>query len=288
MNFYLPDFYKRYKLNVYLIDLIRNHPEFFYENINVPALYGTFPGAIWNGGRRIIGISTQEEIVNTVLSLNANGIKLRYTFTNSEIEEKHLSDTYCNMIMDISNNGFNEILVNSKILENYLRKNYPNFKYIYSTTNCERDVNNLNNLCLNYDLVVMDYRDNTNFDLLSKLTQKEKIEILLNAYCDPNCKNRLNHYKNLSLQQLNFSNSNYEAFNCGILNRSFLEALDFPTVIKENDLYELYINHFKFNNFKIEGRLTNDIDVIESYVYYLVKPIYKDRVRNLLLKTAFL
>lgn len=34
-----------------------------------------------------------------------------------------------------------------------------------------------------------------------------------------------------------------------------------------------------FNNFKIEGRVLSKPNVIESYVYYLVKPEYRDRVR---------
>ena len=39
-----------------------------------------------------------------------------------------------------------------------------------------------------------------------------------------------------------------------------------------------------FSNFKIEGRNINPVDVIDSYVYYLIKPEYTDMVRNILLK----
>jgi hypothetical protein len=34
-----------------------------------------------------------------------------------------------------------------------------------------------------------------------------------------------------------------------------------------------------FENFKIEGRATHQSSVIESYVYYMVKPEYRDEIR---------
>ena len=34
-----------------------------------------------------------------------------------------------------------------------------------------------------------------------------------------------------------------------------------------------------FCNFKIEGRVLHSANVIESYVYYMVKPEHRDRVR---------
>jgi hypothetical protein len=34
-----------------------------------------------------------------------------------------------------------------------------------------------------------------------------------------------------------------------------------------------------FREFKIEGRKLNQYEVIEYYIYYLVKPEYRDKVR---------
>ena len=34
-----------------------------------------------------------------------------------------------------------------------------------------------------------------------------------------------------------------------------------------------------FENFKIEGRSTPDINVLENYIYYMAKPEWKDTVR---------
>lgn len=42
-----------------------------------------------------------------------------------------------------------------------------------------------------------------------------------------------------------------------------------------------------FSNFKIEGRNTHDFNTIESYIYYLIKPEYKDIVRDKLVKSCW-
>ena len=40
------------------------------------------------------------------------------------LEEKHLYDTYCNLIMDMADNGMNQVLVNREVLGDYLREKY--------------------------------------------------------------------------------------------------------------------------------------------------------------------
>ena len=89
----------------------------------------------------------------------------------------NLNNKYCNLILECSNNGMNEILINSLELEQFLRKKYPNFKYILSTTRCERDIFKINEATKNYDLVVIDYRDNRNLNFLNAIEDKSKIEI---------------------------------------------------------------------------------------------------------------
>jgi hypothetical protein len=49
-----------------------------------------------------------------------------------------------------------------------------------------------------YYLVVLDYRKNIDKDFLMSLPNKDKYEILINAYCDPSCEFRKNHYDLLS------------------------------------------------------------------------------------------
>lgn len=282
MKFYLPDFYNKYKLNMKIVELLQEHPEYFYDNVQIGGIYGTFPGAIWNGGREMLGITTSSNIKQIIQDFNNINIPLCFTFSNTLIQNYHLYDTYCNIIMNIADNNFNEVIINSPLLESYLREMYPNFKYTFSTTKCERDIFKINNACKKYDKVVLDYRDNNNFDFLNLIEDKSKIELLINSYCDPNCQLREKHYEILSLGQLTFDIIQHDIINnCPTQNRNFLDTLTFDSVIKNKDLYNIYYNT-GFNHFKIEGRLVNNTNVIESYLYYLIKPDYILLVRSIL------
>lgn len=283
--FYLPDFYYKFNLNIALINLIKEHPEYFREGISIGAVYGSFPGAIWNGGRWLRGITDSENIENTVEAFNELGIPVRYTFTNSILDKNHVYDAYCNLCMKLADNSMNEVLVNSPILESYLRDKYPNFKYILSTTRCIRDVEEINEACGKYDLVVTDYRDNHNNEFIGELKDISKIELLINPYCPPTCTKRLEHYHELSERQLNFrSCMNFE---CPLTRISFYESLELPTVIEVDELYTDYVDK-GFQHFKIEGRTLHSLDIIESYIYYMVKPEHKDLVRYKLIRSEWI
>ena len=71
------------------------------------------------------------------------------------------------------NNPKNEIVVNSPILEEYIRTNYPNYTLISSTTKC---ITNLNDVKTEinkeqYKLICLDYNLNHNTKLLNDLSQ---------------------------------------------------------------------------------------------------------------------
>lgn len=287
MNFYLPDFTRHLNLNLYIIQLLREYPEYFYDYINIGAIYGAFGGSIWNGGRVIPGIVSKPKVKETIEQINNLNIPIRFTYTNHLLTEEDLHDKYCNMTLDIANNGMNEIIVNSPILENYLREKYPNFKYILSTTRCERNIEKINEATKNYDLVVLDYRDNKNLSFLMNIEDKQKIEILINAYCNPDCPRRKEHYDTLARIQLNYGENIPEQDrkfdNCPTYGRNIYDILHFPTVLSNEEIQNTY-SSMNFSNFKIEGRTISTVDLIESYVYYLIKPEWRDRVRIMLLK----
>ena len=48
--------------------------------------------------------------------------------------------------------------------------------------------------------------------------------------------------------------------------------------LNEEDIYNKYVP-MGYENFKIEGRSVPDINVLETYMYYMVKPEYRDRAR---------
>ncbi len=87
---HLPGFCFFRSLNLITIDLLKEFPEKFRDNYQVGSVYGTFPGAIWNGGRAVFGLIPKHEIENTLKLYNSEGIPVRFTWTNSLLEEKHL------------------------------------------------------------------------------------------------------------------------------------------------------------------------------------------------------
>lgn len=286
MKFYLPDFFFKFDLNILITQLWQEHPEYFHDGLEIGAVYGSFPGAIWNGGRLMCGGTVIQNIENIINQFNELDMPIRFTFTNSLLQKEHLNDTYCNLIMESANNGMNEVIVNSPILEDYLRNKYPNFKYILSTTRCERNIDAINDYTKQYDLIVTDYRDNINLDFLSHIQDKSKIELLVNSYCDPNCTRRKQHYDAISHNQLIFRVAEKEErdiMSCPTYNRNFYDIFDLNSVITVDKLFDTYIP-MGFSHFKIEGRTSHVSNVIESYIYYMIKPEYQNKVRLYLLR----
>ena len=69
-------------INHVLFDTMKKYPEMFRENMKIGSVYGTFPGAIWNGGRNIIeGFTGKKEVEKIIGSYNALGIPARFTWT---------------------------------------------------------------------------------------------------------------------------------------------------------------------------------------------------------------
>lgn len=277
---HLPGFYVYFYLNQIILHLMQSKPAYFHEGYCAGSVYGTFPGAIWNGGRAVFGLSSHSEMEQIISTYNRFGVPVRFTWTNPLIEEKHLNDTYCNLIMDTADNGMNQVLVNAPVLEEYLRERYPDFEYISSTTKRITDLNRLEKeLEGNYRLVVLDYDLNHNESVLKALSPyADRIEILADEICFPNCPRRAEHYRDEGLMQLTFEKG--KVFDCP--NRktkpSFAECRKRPAFISREQIPE-YIEK-GFVNFKLVGRGLPIGLVVESYLYYLVKDEYRQQVQD--------
>lgn len=278
---HLPGFaYFRY-LNQVTINLMKDYPEAFHDGYKVGSVYGTFPGAIWNGGRAVFGLSSREEMTKLIQTYNNSGIPVRFTWTNSILEEEHIHDTYCNLIMKIADNGQNQVLVNRPVLENYLREKYPNFGYISSTTKCLTNLEDIKaELAKDFELVVLDYNLNHNEEILKELEPvADKIEILVDEICFPNCPKRKEHYADESRMQLEYSvGTSFDCPNKHIEKRSFEECKARPAFISKEQIGE-YVDR-GYVNFKIVGRGLPPNMVKESYLYYLVKDESRDFIRK--------
>lgn len=300
-RFHLPNFSDHFKFNLVFLAVMENRPQYFYDNIEIASIFGVFPPSLWNGGRTQGGTCDKKFISMAIKTLNKKGIPLRFTFTNPMLEKKHLSDDFCNMVLQMADNGMNEVIVVSPLLEAYIRRNYPKYKITSSTCKRLDSVEALNEeLKKDYNLVVMDYDLNNRFDLLEKVEDKERCEILINACCMPNCPNRSAHYQSIGLQQIaycehvkkhpdvpfNLENAvrpeHRHILDCPAMDWNPFEIRKHRTHITPEDIFNKYLP-MGFSNFKIEGRTSEMFTLMETYLYYMAKPEYRDEARYMLM-----
>lgn len=286
-NFYIPGFYCYYKVNRELVSLMKEFPFAFTANIG--AVYGSFPGSIWDGGRSpdVSMTATRAEMEEIVSTFNSVGVPIRYTFANSQLTEEHLKDEYCRMAMDVADNGMNEVVVNSPLLEEEIRKCWPSYRIVSSITKCLFTAEEVNREIDSgkYSLVVLMQEYNGDVDFLTKLNDISKLELLVNEYCIPNCPYKKIHYELIS--KANIARQKITFYECPILcrNTNFYENLSSPTSIPIGQI-DVY-SKMGIRNFKIAGRKQSLYDTIEALVYYLVKPEYQNIIRLKLLKSLY-
>ena len=295
-RFHLPGLRYNYPLNMFWVSLLEEHPEYFREGVEIGSFFGVFPMALWNGGRLTPAYDQCDKafVEGVIKAVNDKGIPVRYTFTNPLLNEHDCEDPYCNYLMQAADNGMNEVMIFSPILEKYLREKYPNFAYNSSTCKEIKDVDEINReMERDYKYVVLDYNFNNKWDILDKIERKDKLEVLVNTLCEPGCKRRGEHYRQIAKDQktmllnrtlpadkqipIKHWHCDYGEYNCVHTIR------DYPTFISPEDIWEKYILA-GINNFKIEGRTGNLFSLIDTYCFFMLKPEKAGEARLLLLR----
>ncbi len=293
-RFHLPNFSGYFKLNLLFAELLRRHPEYFREGVEIASVYGVFPPCLWNGGRSSGGYADRSFMKIVIKEFNSRGIPLRFTFTNLMLEKKHLSDERCNTMLHLANNGQNGVIVASPLLEDYLRRNYPEFRLTSSTCKRRNTEEGLRaELEQDYHIVVADYDLNNRFEILERLPRKQDVELLVNACCMPECPNRSQHYQDIGLQQIAFcahirknpqqpfdlaAHDPHNFRSCPYSKRNIFAIKDLRTHISPEAIWEKYLP-MGFSQFKIEGRTASVPNLIETYMYYMAAPEHRDEAR---------
>ena len=284
--FHLPGAFERSYVYLGLFNLADKHPEYFKDNAFVGSVYGA-PGGIWNGGRLLQNKqASKEELEKLENMYRFFEIPVRFTYTNPLIVGNFVYDAYCNMVLDVFNNGNNEIICNSQDLEDYLRDKYgDSYKYISSTTKRLKDKDEqTKELEKDYYLVVIDYDHNFDMEYLNSIEDKEKCEILVNPVCIPKCPKRSEHYANTGECQLYNIDKPMECPFSSI--KTYYLVKKQENYISPQMINDIYIPA-GFKHFKIEGRTTNPLDLIEILLDYLVKEEYHLDARQQLHESFF-
>lgn len=290
IGFAIPGLYTLFELNITLLKLMKMHPEYFYDNIQIDAVYGNFPFCIFDGGRVFTKSEhvTIEDIKYISNTYNQLGIPIRLIFTNNQLQPEDYYDHFCNLTMEICENNINQITIADDGLREYIHEHYPKYRFISSTTKCLGLKDFKEELARpEFFEVCLDYNLNTNLEMLKQLTQeeKEKCEFLVNAICPPGCKIRREHYILNSKFFLNYGRR-YHVPYCGIK-----EGILHPdTVAYHNNLSIEQIRDkyepLGFSHFKLEGRTLSLQDMAGCYVKYMVKPEYQIYVYSFLTNSS--
>ena len=281
--FHLPGIVETLELNYTLLSRMEEHPGHFYDNVRIGSIFGCFPSAMWNGGRVSRGYIEKQYIPRTFKFINDYDVPIRLTWTNPVLNEEDLHDKMCNYITAVGENGFNEVLVNTDLMENFMRQEYALYPIVSSTTKRITNIDNLNaELNKDYHMVVIDYDFNNKWDLLDQIIYPEKCEVLVNPVCHPNCPNRKAHYEYVGHKQKdpNYPVADFET-RCTAMRHMHHETKQLANFVSVEDIYQKYVPK-GFQHFKIEGRNSNPLMVMEYYLHYLVKDEFKEVEREFL------
>ncbi|WP_408070737.1 hypothetical protein [Butyrivibrio sp. JL13D10] len=284
ISYHLPGLFEFYELYKLFLPLFRNHREYFYDWCEIGSIYGAPGDCLWGGGRVGFGEEAPEKVAGL---MNEYNISARLTFSNSLIEDKHLSDKRCNYLCSLfekSRNVQNGIIIYSDLLLEYIKARYPGFYFVSSTTKVLTNFNDLQTELNRKDFqyVVPDFRLNKKMDMLNSLTdhQKRKVEFLCNECCSFECTDRKKCYENVSRKSLGEYCDDHicHSPNAGRGYR-FSDAMKNPGFIGIDDIQNSYMPA-GFTNFKIEGRSLGSAIILEFLIYYMTKPEYALNVRE--------
>ena len=282
--YHLPGLFEFYEFYKGLLPLFKNHREYFYDWCEIGSIYGAPADCLWGGGRVGFG---DEQALDVIRLMKEYDISARLTFSNSLIREEHLADKRCNRLCELfekTGEVKNGVIIHSDLLLDYIKKNYPGFYFVSSTTKVLTDFDDLKAELDrdDFEYVVPDFRLNKKLEQLKALpeSQKEKVEFLCNECCSFGCTDRKACYENVSRKSLG---EDCEDHICtspqAARGYRFSDAMENPGFISVEDIKNIYMPA-GFSNFKIEGRSLGSAIVLEFILYYMVKPEYQLRVRE--------
>ena len=280
--YHLPGLFEFYELYRLFLPLFREHRDYFYDWCEIGSIYGAPGDCIWGGGR--VGFGDEDPVKVRDL-MNEYNIPARLTFSNLFIEKEHLSDRKCNELCRLFEKSIrNGIIVSSDLLMDHIRKNYPGYYFVSSTTKVLTDINDLKTELEReeFEYVVPDFRLNRKLAEAGVLRDdlKRKVEFLCNECCSFGCSERKSCYENVSRKCLGEDVPDHFCTSPGASKGyRFSDAMKNPGFIGTGDILNIYMPA-GFSQFKIEGRSLGSAMILEFLLYYMTKPEYRLNVRE--------
>ncbi|MDO4493843.1 MAG: hypothetical protein Q4C53_08175 [Clostridia bacterium] len=283
--FHLPGLFEHAAFYEAFLPLFSEHRAWFYPWAEIGSVYGAPRECLWGGGRVEYGERDPREVAAL---MRRYGVSARLTFSNSLLTEAHLADPACNALCRIfseTEGVQNGAIVHSDLLLGHLKRRYPGFYFVSSTTKVLTEFGRFREELANGDFrfVVPDFRLNRRMDRWAELTQteKDKTEFLCNECCAFGCTARARCYAAVSRRNLGLETD----FRCPTPGAGegyrFSLAMENPGFIGVNDIVGTYLP-MGFSNFKIEGRGLGSALLLEFILHYMTKPEHHIRAREAL------
>ncbi len=274
--FELPDSPNTRKVNFLVFKIMREHPEWFINDLKIEAVYGCPSSCIWNGG--CINFKQEQllsdEIKKIFNDYNNLGISYRLTFTNRLLESCHLNDIVGNKILEYGHDYINAVIVANDHMEKYVLSNFPKYDIIQSMcrvyeTDEEINTNSRNNL------LCLPIRYNNKFEKLSELKHHNNLMVLVNEFCpNSNCSFCREHYETDNKYTLGLSP---KPMTC-VYMETGKDIIKTGKTLGHHIHQEHYSSYEKLGiiHFKINGRGRAGIRVLPDYAKHLVIEKYRD------------
>ena len=283
-RYHLPGLFEFYELYRAFLPLFFSHREYFYDWCEIGSIYGAPADCLWGGGRVGFGEDRPGEVAAL---LREYGVSARLTFSNSLLRPEHLADKRCNALCALfekSGTVPNGVILASDLLLDYLRRAYPDFYFVSSTTKVLTEFEQLEAELGRgeFSYVVPDFRLNRAIDRLDMLSdeQKGKLEFLCNECCWFDCPDRRACYENVSRKNLGQDVPEHRCVSpTADRGYRFSDAMNNPGFIGIGDIQSIYLPR-GFSQFKIEGRSLGSAVVLEFLLYYLTRPEHQLKVRE--------
>ncbi len=256
----------------------------------INSVYGSVKTS-WGGGRPSGWPDVEKKAAeSTIHRHNENQTSCCFTFSNYHITKEDLEDKTANLLLEVASEGSfqNYAIVSSDLLADYIREKFPKIKLISSVLKPIYEIENFqdtpqyyNDLCKRFDRVTLRPELSFDYNFLKKLTNKDKIDLIVNQDCLPNCPLYRKHYDFYSEVERGIKQRS-EDF-CHLEKRK-VEAVYNTSLLSNQDMDKMI--QLGFKNFKLKGRSLTKSQVIDLLGYYIFEPsgLYQNLKYRIILK----
>lgn len=254
-----------------LLDIKKDKPQAFYDGIQKLSFYFMFPYSIWSKSRTDRNFIPFENIESDLNRYEDNGCGIYFEFENVDVKEDAFKDRYTNLVLKTAKGKDTYAVVFNTDLAKYIKENYPDIKLVQS------EIQRNTMIEAPYEFNVIDYISYKNNK--DKLQNKSSYILAVNSFCK-------NLYRCANLLSNNKLNYNIDRpIRCADRVQSFNEMQKNELFVSVDEINK--INNEGIENFFVKANSDDRFEILETYLYYLIKPEYRDSLRLGLIKYCF-